>query len=65
MVLKQHSCDSCMQRLLLNARSQSILLISWELFLPREGKIGFSSVIPSAPRQALFGSPAEEIVNFK
>lgn len=38
MVLNQHNHDSCMQRLLLNARSQSILLISWELFLPWKGK---------------------------
>lgn len=65
MVLKQHNHDNCMQRLLLNARSQSILLISWELFLPWERKIEFSSIIPSAPQQALFESPAEQIVTLK
>lgn len=62
---KQHNHDSCMQRLLLNARSQSILLTSWDLFLPWERKIEFSSIIPSAPQQALFESPAEQIVTLK
>jgi len=62
-VLKQHNRDSRRQRLLQNVRS--IPLISWELFLPWERKLEFSSVISSAPVQALSESPAEQIVTLK